>query len=160
MWEWVKKGVPLRLEVGPRDADGGVVMVSRRDRGPKDKTSTPRGELVAGIAGILDEMQKGLYARALSYRDASMKPVDSRAELDAFFTPKNEREIHGGFALAHWCGDAACEAELKDALKVTIRCIPLASKTTAPWEARLREDGPCVRCKKPGRGRVVFAKAY
>ena len=160
MWEWVKKGVPLRIEIGPRDVDGGVVMVARRDRAPKDKASMARGDLVAGIVGILDEMQKGLYLRARASRDAATRPIDSRAELDAFFTPKNERDIHGGFALAHWCGDAACEAAVKEALKVTIRCIPLGGMEGTPWEARIREDGPCVVCGRPGKGRVVFAKAY
>ncbi len=119
-----------------------------------------RGELVAGIAGILDDMQTGLHARARAYRDANTRPIDTRTELDAFFTSKNERDIHGGFALAHWCGDAACEATLKEALKVTIRCIPLGGMEGAPWEASLRDDGPCVSCQKPGKGRVVFAKSY
>jgi prolyl-tRNA synthetase len=160
MWEWVKKGVPLRIEVGPRDVDGGVVMVARRDRPTKDKASMARGELVAGIAGILSDMQAALFARALKYRDESARAIDTRAEFDAFFTPKTEREIHGGFALSHWCGDAACEASVKDALKVTIRCIPLGGAEGSPWEAKLHEDGPCVVCDKPGKGRVVFAKAY
>jgi prolyl-tRNA synthetase len=160
MWEWVKKGVPLRIEIGPRDVDGGVVMVARRDRGTKEKASMPRAELVAGIAGILEDMQKGLYARARSHRDANTRVIDTRADFDAFFTPKNERVLHGGFALSHWCGDAACEAALKDALKVTIRCIPLGGAEGAPWESAIRENGPCVVCGKPGAGRVVFAKAY
>jgi prolyl-tRNA synthetase len=152
--------VPLRIEIGPRDVEGGVVMVARRDRGVKDKASMPRTELVAGIAGILEDMQKGLHARARATRDANTRAIDTRAEFEAFFTSKNEREIHGGFALSHWCGDAACEASLKDALKVTIRCIPLGGFEGAPWESKLHEDGPCVGCGKPGAGRVVFAKAY
>jgi len=160
MWEWVKKGVPLRIEVGPRDVDAGVVMVARRDRAPKEKASMTRGELVSGIVGILDEMQKGMLARARANRDAAVRAIDTRAELDAFFTPKNEREIHGGFALSHWCGDAKCEADLKEALKVTIRCIPTGGTEGTPWEPKLHEDGPCIVCSKPGKGRVVFAKAY
>jgi prolyl-tRNA synthetase len=160
MWEWVKKGVPLRIEVGPRDVDAGVVMVARRDRAPKDKASMARGELVAGIAGILEDMQKGLLTRARAARDAAVRAIDTRAELTAFFTPKNEREIHGGFALSHWCGDAKCEADVKETLKVTIRCIPLGGMEGAPWEAKVHEDGPCIVCGKPGKGRVVFAKSY
>ncbi len=160
MWEWVKKGVPLRIEIGPRDVDGDVVMVARRDKGPKDKESMGRAALVQGIASILDDMQKALHARARAYRDASTRVVDSRADFDAFFTPKNEREIHGGFALSHWCGNAACEAAVKDALKVTIRCIPLGGFEGAPWESAVHEDGPCVVCGTAGKGRVIFAKAY
>jgi prolyl-tRNA synthetase len=162
MWEWVKRGVPLRIEIGPRDVDAHVAMVARRDRSPKDKTSMARAELVAGVAGILKEMQTSLYARARSFRDANTRTIDSRAEFDAFFTAKNEREIHGGFALAHWCGDTACEASLKESLKVTIRCIPLDGTDTAT----VQKDGPCVECGRPKAGaaahagRVVFAKAY
>jgi prolyl-tRNA synthetase len=163
MWEWVKKGVPLRIEVGPRDAEGGVAMVARRDRGPKEKESMTRAALVAGISGILDEMQKGMLAKARAFRDASTRVIDDRAAFDAFFTAKNEREIHGGFALSHWCGSPKCEADIKEALKVTIRCIPLGGAPgpeAAPWEPSLHEDGPCVVCQSPGKGRVVFAKAY
>ncbi len=160
MWEWVKKGVPLRIEVGPRDVEGGVAMVARRDRGTKDKASMTRADLVAGVAGILEDMQRGMFAKARKFRDENTRPIDARADFDAFFTARSEREIHGGFALAHWCGDAACEAGLKDALKVTIRCIPMGGTEGAPWEASLRDDGPCVACQKPAKGRVVFAKAY
>jgi prolyl-tRNA synthetase len=160
VWEWVKRGVPLRVEVGPRDVDGETVMVARRDRPPKEKASMPRGELVAGVAGILAEMQKGMLERARALRDASTRPIDTRADFDAFFTPRSEREIHGGFALSHWCGSPTCEAQVKDALKVTIRCIPLRGVEGAPWEASLHEDGPCIVCGAPGKGRVVFAKSY
>ncbi len=160
MWEWVKKGVPLRIEIGPRDVDAGALVLSRRDKGPKDKATMTKGELVAGVAGILEDMQKGLYARARAFRDENVKVIDARAQFDAFFTAANEREIHGGFALSHWCGDAKCEASIKDALKVTIRCIPTGGTEGAPWEAAVHEDGPCVVCGKKGKGRVVFAKAY
>ncbi len=160
MWEWVKKGVPLRIEIGPRDVDASVAMVARRDRGPKDKASMGRAELVAGVVGILEDMQKGMLAKARAARHDATRAIDARADFDAFFTPANEREIHGGFALSHWCGDPTCEAAVKDALKVTIRCIPSGGFEGAPWEARLREVGACVVCGRPGKGRVVFAKSY
>jgi prolyl-tRNA synthetase len=160
VWEWIKKGVPLRIEVGPRDVESAGAMVARRDRGPKDKTPMKRGELVQGIAALLDEMQAGLLAKARAFRDANVRLLDERAAFEAFFTPKNEREIHGGFALSRWCGDAACEAGAKETLKVTIRCIPTAGTAGAPWEASLGDAGPCVLCGKPATGRVVFAKAY
>src|SRR5262249_54776174 len=163
-WEWVKKGVPIRLEVGPRDVDAGAVMVARRDRSPKDKATMSRGEFVGGVARLLGEIQDGLFARALAYRNEHTRPIDTRAEFDAFFTPKSKNEdkpeIHGGFALSHWCGDAACEAGVKDALKVTIRCIPEAGFAGAPWEGRIDERGGCVVCGRPSTRRVVFAKSY
>jgi len=160
MWEWVKKGVPLRIEVGPRDVDGGTVMVARRDRGPKDKQSMPRDELARTVAAVLEDMQAGMLAKARALRDAAAKPIDTRWEFEAFFTPKNEKEIHGGFALSGWCGDAKCEADAKDALKVTIRCIPMAGYEDAPWAASLADVGTCVMCGKPSERRVIFAKAY
>jgi prolyl-tRNA synthetase len=163
VWEWVKKGVPLRIEIGPRDVESGGLMLARRDRGPKDKAAMTRAELVGNIASILDDMQKGLFARARAYRDAASRPIDTRADFDAFFTAKSEKEIHGGFALAHWCGDSKCEAEIKDALKVTIRCIPLpggSGREASAWEATLRDQGTCIVCGKPSQERVVFAKSY
>jgi prolyl-tRNA synthetase len=160
VWEWVKKGVPLRIEIGPRDVDGAAVMLARRDRGAKDKATMSRSDLVSGIVGILEDMQKNLFERARAFRDQASRPIDTRAEFDAFFTPKNEREIHGGFALSHWCGDAKCEADIKDALKVTIRCIPLGGAEGSPWEASLKDNGPCIGCGKASQGRVVFAKSY
>jgi prolyl-tRNA synthetase len=159
-WEWVKKGVPLRIEVGPRDVDGGTVMVARRDRGPKDKQSMARGELASTVTAILEDMQNGMLAKARAYRDAAAKPIDTRKEFEAFFTPKNEKEIHGGFALSGWCGDAKCETDAKEALKVTIRCIPIGGYEGAPWAASLADKGTCVMCGKPSERRVIFAKAY
>jgi prolyl-tRNA synthetase len=163
VWEWVKKGVPLRVEVGPRDVESGGAMVARRDRGAKDKAPMTRDALVQGIAALLDEMQAGLYAKARAFRDAGTVAIDARGDFDAFFTPKNEREIHGGFAISRWCGDAACEAQAKEALKITIRAVPFPGGRAAggaPWEASLEDKGPCVLCGKPATGRVVFAKAY
>ena len=162
MWEWVKKGVPLRIEVGPRDVESGSVMLARRDQGPKEKKSLTRTELVATVGSILEEMQQNLLARARKLRDEAARPIDARQDFEAFFTAKSEKDIHGGFALSHWCGDARCETEAKELLKVTIRCIPIGGgiEGRTPWEKSLAEDGPCVICGKPGKGRVVFAKSY
>jgi prolyl-tRNA synthetase len=163
-WEWVKKGAPLRLEIGPRDVDGNVVMVARRDRGTKDKASMSRADFVGQVVSILDEMQKGMFDRALAYRNENTRPIDARADFDAFFTPKSKNEdkpeIHGGFALSHWCGDGACETAIKDALKVTIRCIPQAGYDGAPWASKVMEKGSCVVCGKESPQRVAFAKSY
>ena len=152
-WEWIKKGVPLRIEVGPRDVDAGAVVLSRRDRGPKDKTVVPRGELVATVLASLGQIQSGLFDRARAFRDEHTHRLDQRAEFDAFFTPKSadKPEIHGGFALSHWCGGAACEGVVKEALKVTVRNIA---------ENLPAEPGSCVVCGQPSTRRVVFAKSY
>ena len=157
LWQWVKKGVPVRVEVGPRDIEQGAVFVARRDRSTKDKAAMPRDAFVAGAAAMLQEIQDGLFARAKAFRDAHTKRIDTKAEFEAFFTPRKQAdenappEIHGGFALAHFCGDPAVEAEVKDRLGVTIRCIPL----DAP-----EEQGACVITGRPSSRRVVWAKSY
>jgi len=152
-WEWIKKGIPVRIEIGPRDLEQGSVSLARRDRGPKEKEFLPAAEVPGRIGEVLQSIQDTLYARALEYRDAHTKNVDTREEFDAFFTPKNaERpEIHGGFARAHWCGSPKCEEDVKSRLKVTIRCIP--------FDAAL-EKGTCVVCGQPSEKRVLWAKSY
>ena len=152
-WEWIKKGAPVRIEIGPRDLAQGTVALARRDRGAKEKEFLPAAELPAQIPAILQSIQDALYARALVYRDANTRPVNSREEFYAFFTPKdaNKPEIHGGFAQSHWCGCGKCEEVIKTDLKVTIRCIPF----DAP-----EEDGACVVCGQPSKKRVLWAKSY
>ncbi|MGK4004761.1 proline--tRNA ligase [Sorangium sp. So ce1036] len=159
-WEWVKKGIPLRIEIGPRDVDSGVAMVARRDRPPKDKSSMARGELVGRITEILGDIQAALYARALAMRDANTHVINDRADFDAFFASKGDKEAQGGFALAHWSGDPEIEAEVKNAYKVTIRCIPTGGFDGAPWADAVAGEGRCIFTGKPSPQRVVFAKSY
>lgn len=153
VWEWIKKGVPLRLEVGPRDIASDSVFVGRRDKGPKERTSQPRAQLVATVVQQLEEMQQGLRDRARAFRSANTVRIDSQSELYAYFTPKNAEkpEIHGGFAMCHFGNDPAVEAKLKDDLNVTVRCIPLTGD---------EEPGKCVISGQPSTRRVVMAKAY
>jgi prolyl-tRNA synthetase len=124
----IKKGVPLRVEVGPRDFAANAVFVARRDTG--EKAGIPRAEFVATVVDRLQAIQDNLLARAKAYRAAHTREIDTWEELKAYFTAKNpERpEIHGGFAMCHWNGSKAVEKRLKDELKVTIRCIPLDAK--------------------------------
>lgn len=161
-WEWIKKGIPLRIEIGPRDVAAGTAMVARRDRGPKDRESIPLAELPARIPALLDEIQRSLFERALDVRNQNTRAIDSRADFDAFFTPTNAQkpEVHGGFALSHWCGRPECEALIKDSLKVTIRCIPLQGIDGSSAATRLDESGNCIVCNQPSQQRVVFAKSY
>jgi len=152
-WDWIKKGIPLRVEIGPRDMAKDSVFVGRRDHGHRDKTAMPREAFITRMTDILDEIQDHLFQRACRFRDDHTRNVDDRKEFYDWFTPKSAEkpEIHGGFALSPWCGDAACEASIKEDLNVTIRCVPLE---------REEEDGKCICCGKPSNGRVVFAKAY
>jgi len=152
-WDWIKKGIPLRVEIGPKDLARNSVFVGRRDKSHRDKTSIPRDQFVAEVIHMLDEVQQSIYTRAKDFRKAHSHNMNDKGEFYAFFTPKNtdKPEIHGGFVTAHWCGSEACEVKIKEALKVTIRSIPLDNR---------EEKGPCIDCGRPSHTRVVFAKAY
>jgi prolyl-tRNA synthetase len=155
-WDWIKRGVPIRLELGPRDLEKGTVAIARRDRPVKEKAFKPVEEVIRSIPEILNEIQTGLYQRAKELRDRHTVKIDSKADFYDFFTPKNaERpEIHGGFALAHWSGDPAIEAQIKEDLKVTIRCIP-----TGP-NFKDETPGKCIFSGAPSPRRVLFGKSY
>ncbi|MEI6033245.1 MAG: proline--tRNA ligase [Verrucomicrobiae bacterium] len=152
-WEWIKKGVPVRVEIGPRDLAQGTVAVSRRDRPHKEKEFLAVAGIPLRIPEVLGEIQSALLERATAFREAHLQTIDTREEFYAFFTPANpsKPEIHGGFALAHWNGSPAVEEQIKNDLKVTIRCIPLEG---AP------EAGVCPFTGEPSPRRVVWAKSY
>jgi prolyl-tRNA synthetase len=158
VWGWIKKGAPLRVEIGPRDIASGSVFVARRDQ-PGNKQSMPRDAFVERVGALLDEIQAGLFARAKQQRQENTRAIDTKDDFYAFFTPPGgtqtedgeRQEIHGGFALSHWSGDPEIETRLKADLGVTLRCIPLDEG-----------DGPgkCPFTGKPSAKRVVWAKAY
>lgn len=149
-WQWVKRGVPIRIEIGPRDVAGGKVSLGRRDTA--GRLESPRAEFVAGITKILDEIQHGLYQRAVQLRAGVTQQIDSLKEFEAFFTPKDEErpEIHGGLAYSHFVESPEMDEKLKQ-LKVTCRCIPLAAED---------EPGRCIFTGQASQRRGVFAKAY
>lgn len=149
-WYHVKRGVPLRVEVGPRDIAENALMVSRRDTGAKAKT--PRAEFVANVVATLTEIQDNLLAKAKELRASKSRTIDTLDDFRDYFTAKNAKkpEIHGGFALCHWHDDPQVDSLLKE-MKVTIRCIPLDAPA---------EEGKCVITGKPSQRRVVFAKSY
>jgi len=153
-WDWIKKGIPLTLEIGPRDMANDTVFVGRRDKDRKERAGMGRTEFIAGVQGILDDMQQNLFQRAKAFREENTEAIADWEAFRAFFTPANEErpEIHGGFSLSYWCGDPACEKRVNDELAVTIRCIPL--------DAREHGTGKCISCGGESKTRVVFAKAY
>jgi prolyl-tRNA synthetase len=152
-WEWIKKGVPLRVEIGPRDLEKGSVVFSRRDREVKARESIPMEEFIARAPEILTSIQDSLYARAEKFRDANTRVINSKKDFYDFFTSKNPEkpEIHGGFALAHWNGSREVEEQIKNDLKVTIRVIPLDDSS---------ERGQCIFTGESGARRVIWAKSY
>ncbi|MFZ4115457.1 MAG: proline--tRNA ligase [Chthoniobacterales bacterium] len=170
-WDWIKRGAPLRLEIGPRDLEAGTVALARRDRAPKEKESISMEALSERIPEILAEVQHSLWERALAFQKKQTYEIDTKEEFYNFFgsnkTPvsnnKSERslskyagedetkKVDGGFALTHWNGSAEVEAKLKEELKVTIRCIP---------HERNPVPGICPFTGEPSAQRVLFGKAY
>jgi prolyl-tRNA synthetase len=155
VWQWIKKGVPIRLEVGPRDIQSDSVFMARRDQPPKQKGGVPRAEFVQKLPSILEEMHTGLFERAKAFRDQHTHQIDTKEDFYAFFTPARHDEnapppIHGGFALTHFSGDVELEQKIKDELSVTVRCIPLEGG----------QPGTCPFTGKPSKQRVVWAKSY
>src|SRR5438874_11140570 len=152
-WEWIKKGIPLRVEIGPRDLENNSVALSRRDQPVKNKESIRMDEFAARSPEILVSIQDSLYARAKEFQDANTHGISSKKDFYDFFTAKNpsKPEIHGGFALAHWNGSREIEEQIKNDLKVTIRVIPLDDSS---------EPGQCIFTGEPSARRVVWAKSY
>ena len=160
-WDWIKKGVPLRVEIGPRDLESGSAVVFQRDRGPKERDTVALAELVATMPARLEGIQRGLLERARANREANTVNIDDWDTFKAYFTPPSGNDdetgptpIHGGFALAHWNGTTEVEERIKAELKVTIRCIPDASNGFD------ESPGRCIVTGEPSARRVAFAKAY
>ena len=153
-WEWIKKGVPLRVEIGPRDITSRAVMVGKRHLGAKAKESMGKEEFIQEVGALLADAQNTLLQRATELRDAHTQKLETFDEFKAYFTPQDEAkpEIHGGFALMHWAGSADDEDRLSKDFKTTIRCIPLGDEYA--------EAGTCFLTGKPSARRVIFAKSY
>ena len=153
VWEWVKKGVPIRLEIGPKEVQEQLLAVARRDAPVKEKKVLKVDDFVKQAASLLQEIQDNYYSQALAYRDAHLYThLKTFSELKDFFTPKNEKkpEAHGGFVLAKWCGDTETEKMLAD-LKISIRCLPLEQSNT---------EGTCILTGRPATIDAIFAKSY
>jgi prolyl-tRNA synthetase len=141
---WELRGVPLRIEVGPRDVEKNSVMTSRRDQpGKPGKKILPMENLPAQIGTLLDDIQAALLERATNFRDEHIHDV---AEYEAL-----KNVVQDGWAFSWWCGDADCEAAVKEDTKATIRCIPLEQPGGS---------GKCVYCGKEAKEKAYFAKAY
>ena len=140
--EWEMKGVPLRLEVGPRDVENGNMVVARRDTG--DKSFLSKDEAVAQIPDLLKEIQKGLFQQALTFQQENTHKVSTYDELKKVIK-------EGGFVRCGWDGTDETEARVKEDIKATIRCIPMSENP---------EGLTCVYSGKPAKHEVIYAKAY
>jgi prolyl-tRNA synthetase len=140
--EWEKRGVPIRIEMGPKDVAAQQVIVVRRDTG--EKIPMPQENLLPKLEALLEQIQHDLYERARSFRDAATFPVDDYAAF------QSRVEQPGGFFRVHWCGDQACETKFQETSKATIRVIPFEEE----------EAGACIVCGRPSPKRVLVSKSY
>ncbi len=142
--DWEMRGVPLRLELGPKDVAKGSVVLARRDRpGKEGKSFVPQQGIAAAVVQTLDEIQKALFDRALAFRKAN---TAEPADYEEF-----KKAVEKGFAFSWWCGNADCEASIKDETKATMRCIPLEQPGGT---------GKCIHCGQVAKEKAIFARAY
>ena len=149
-WHHVKRGVPIRIEAGPRDIESDSVFVGRRDQ-PKS-SGMGRAEFVAKVGEILGEIHDGLFQRALTFREENTRTFKSLDKFKKYFTPKNQDkpEVHGGFAKCYFVDCAEVDEMLKP-LKVTPRCIPIDQEDG---------EGICIFTGKPTKTVGIFGKSY
>jgi len=142
--DWEMRGVPLRVELGPKDLEKGSVAVARRDiAGKANRSFIPQAGLAAAVADLLVEVQASMLARAIAFRDANIHDPGSFAELAAV--------VRDGWAFSWWCGRKECEAKVKDETKATTRNMPLDQPAGS---------GKCIVCGEPAEKKVYFARAY
>ena len=143
--EWELRGVPLRLEIGPKDVEKNSVMAARRDIPGRDgKSFLSQDRLSEQVGELLDTIQAALLKRATEFRDANIHDVSSYDEL--------KQVVESGWANAFWCGCAGCEAKIKEETKATSRC--------QPFDQDRGSKGACVICGKETDRRTFFSKAY
>src|SRR6202040_1050939 len=142
--DWEMRGVPVRVELGPKDVAKQAAMLARRDRpGREGKVSASLADLPATIEKLLVEIHQSMYEKALAFRRANTHETSTYDEL--------KKAVETGFALASWCGSGDCEAKIKEETRATMRCIPLEQPATS---------GNCVYCGKAAPESAIFARAY
>ncbi|HEY5270630.1 MAG TPA: proline--tRNA ligase [Anaerolineales bacterium] len=142
--DWEMRGVPLRIEIGPKDVEKGTVAMARRDKpGREGKTFIPQAGLAAAVTDLLVDIQKSLLERATAFRDSHI------------FDPKDYTElkevVQNGWAYSYWCESTECEAKVKEDTKATTRCMPLDQE---------EGHGKCIVCGQGAKRKVYFARAY
>lgn len=143
--DWEMRGVPLRIEIGPKDVEKNSVALARRDIPGRDgKTFVSQDNLAATVSEMLTTIQAALLARATAFRDANIHNPKDYDEL--------KQVVQKGWAFSWWCEDAACEAKVKEDTKAATRCIPLNGQPDG--------TGNCIVCGKPAKRKVYFAKSY
>jgi len=142
--DWEMRGVPVRVEIGPKDVEKGSVALARRDKpGREGKTFVPQEGIVGTVQNLLTDVQASLLKRATEYRDANIHNVDNYEDL--------KKVTQDGWAFAYWCESTECEKKVKEDAKATTRNIPFNQPDA---------EGKCVVCGKSSKRKVYFAKAY
>jgi prolyl-tRNA synthetase len=142
--DWEMRGVPLRIEIGPKDVAKGTVALTRRDKPWREgKSFAPQAGVVAAVNDLLTDIQRSMLERATAFRDSHIFDPKDYAELTEV--------VQNGWAYSYWCESAECEARVKEDTKATTRCIPLGQEES---------HGKCIVCGKDARHKVYFAKAY
>jgi prolyl-tRNA synthetase len=142
--EWEMRGVPLRMEIGPKDLEKSQVVLARRDT--REKSFVPMDGLAAKVEEMLAAIQKALYDRAVQFRTGHTTETDSYEEF------KQIMDGRPGFVIAPWCGSAQCEADIKAETQATIRNIPFTAKPATGKK--------CLKCDAPATTHAWFAKSY
>src|SRR5690242_1011727 len=142
--DWEMRGVPVRVELGPKDVAKQSAVLARRDRpGKEGKISASLADLPTTVEKLLGEIQQAMHDKALAFRKANTHETNDYEQF--------KKAVEGGFALAFWCGSGDCEAKIKEETRATMRCIPLDQEGGA---------GKCIHCGKEARERAIFGKAY
>jgi prolyl-tRNA synthetase len=142
--DWEMRGVPVRVEIGPKDVEKGSVALARRDKpGKEGKSFVSQTDLASTVNGLLSDIQDSLLQRAIAYRDANIHEPKDYEDL--------KRIVADGWAFAYWCESAECETKVKEDTKATTRNIPLD---------QLEQEGTCIVCGKPAKRKVYFARSY
>jgi len=150
--DWEMRGVPVRVELGPKDVAKQAAMLARRDKpGREGKFSAPLADLPATIEKLLAEIHQSLFDKALAFRRANTHEAKNYDEF--------KKAVESGFAFAYWCGSGDCEASIKEETHATMRCIPLDPDAVLGHGSGSASGG-CVYCGKPATHRAIFARAY
>jgi len=150
--DWEMRGVPLRIELGPKDVAKQSAVLARRDRpGKEGKVFASLADLPVTVEKLLAEIQESLYAKALAFRRSNTHNAQTHDEL--------KKAVENGFAFSGWCGSGDCEGKIKEETRATMRCIPLDQEAVLGTGGGAA-SGKCVYCGQPAKNRAIFARAY
>jgi prolyl-tRNA synthetase len=150
--DWEMRGVPLRVELGPKDVAKQAAVLARRDRpGREGKVSVSLADIASTIEKLLDQIHQSMYDKALAFRRSN---THAAATYDEFKTA-----VEAGFAFAGWCGSGECEEKIKEETRATMRCIPI-DQDAVLGNGGAAPTGKCVYCGQSAKERAIFARAY